>query len=223
MNFLMPSAGRVSRVSFLAGAALAALFAVSFAACDDEGGCCAALAVCSEGSVEVDACATDDCFTVEKCCDEALCEPVETCQGVPTCPFEQNEVPSCDETTFGCKPVSLCGSTIYCDTPPPCEAVPSCDEGDEEQPSGVCPEDASCYTAELCGMAILCLDNGLAHGCPPEPPLEGEPCPFEVVCEYPVEVDCVEIWECDSMGGQAAPIVTFAWHSGGTVCADPAN
>lgn len=224
MNFLGLGFGRSLRVSFFASSTLAGLLALSFGACSEVGDCCAAAAVCPEGSVEVDSCATDACFTVEKCCNEVLCQPIETCDAEPTCPFGQNEVFSCDGSSASdCKPLSECGKTIYCETPAPCEAVPMCDEGDEEQPSGECPADASCYVAELCTTSILCLDNGLAHGCPPEPPLEGEPCSIEVVCEYPVENDCFDVWECSSMGGFAAPIVTFAWHGDGIVCPDPGN
>ncbi len=213
--------GRYSRVSFPVGSALIGLFASSFAACESY--CPQADPPCPEGSDEVAECSSDDCVTLETCSGEKFCEPSASCNAMPSCAFGENEVPSCDTAASECQPVTVCGSTIFCETPPPCEAVPTCDEGDEEQPSSVCPDDASCYTVELCTTSILCLDNGLAHGCPPEPPLENEPCPYQVVCEYPVEPDCVETWSCDAMGGRAAPIVTYAWHSGGTVCADPPN
>ncbi len=220
MNFLMVIVGRYSRVSFPVGSALIGLFASSFAACSF---CPQVDTPCPEGTHQVAECSTDECVTLDMCEGEKLCEP--SCEDLPTCKEGQNEVPNCiGSTAPDCEEVVRCDRSIHCETPPPpCEAVPTCDEGDEEQPSGVCPDDASCYTVELCTTSILCLDNGLAHGCPPEPPLENEPCPYQVVCEYPVEPDCVETWSCDAMGGRAAPIVTYAWHSGGTVCADPPN
>ncbi len=219
--------GRLSRVSFIVSSAVLALFAFSSAACDEslDAECCLAEPVCPDNAMEVDACVTGECFTVEACCTEKLCEPIANCDAVPVCEDYETEVPTCDgSTAFDCHSVSVCGSTVFCESPPPCEAVPTCDEGDVEQPSGVCPQDASCYTAELCGTSVFCLDNGLAHGCPEVPPAQGEPCSIEVTCEYPVEGDCYDVWTCGAPPAFPAPEPAFQaleWQPGGTICPEP--
>jgi hypothetical protein len=222
-NFLVRAA-RFSRLSLIASSTVAALFVFSSAACDSslDAECCLAEPMCPDDMVEVDECQSDECETVSACCTEKLCEPIEDCMAIPTCAISEVEVTTCEGSQgFNCHEVTLCGTTIFCEEQPPCEAIPTCDEGDDELPSSVCPQDASCYMVELCGNMVFCLDNGLAHGCPEVPPVQGEPCPMEVTCEYPVEGDCVEIWSCGEPLPQPAPqpaLQALEWQPGGTVC-----
>jgi hypothetical protein len=52
----------------------------------------------------------------------------------------------------------MCGATIWCTVPVACDAVPFCDAGDT-QLMGACPPDGSCYTRNVCGVTIWCLDR----------------------------------------------------------------
>lgn len=231
MTHLFLRTVRSFRVSFLATSAVAALVVSTFAACDGglDGECCLAEPMCPDNAEEVDTCVTDQCFTVEACCTEKLCEPIANCDAAPVCNDGEVEVATCEGSAApDCHSVSICGTTIFCESAPPCEAIPTCDEGDVEQPSSECPLDASCYAVELCGSTVFCLDNGLAHGCPETPPAQGEPCAIEVTCEYPVEGGCYDIWQCGAPALQAAPppepaLQALEWQSVGTACPEGAN
>jgi hypothetical protein len=245
MQFLLLRAARSASRSFFAAASVAVLVAVGVAGCDSkvdvedgggEGECCLMDPQCPAGSEEVDACSTGDCFTVEACCTEKLCEPGGTCAKAASCePYEQ-QVATCEgSTAFNCRTVTECGATIFCEEPEFCAAVPSCDDGDEEQPNGICPEDIGCYQVELCGNVILCADFGLAHGCPSSPPAAFDSCAtLGLVCDYPIN-DCIESWVCadpappgepgdfdQNEGGSsgAPPPQPYVWQSNGTACSD---
>lgn len=160
------------------------------------------------------------------------------CAAWPSCEPYEVEVVTCDgSVALNCRSVTVCGETIFCEEPVTCTAVPSCDEGDEQVPA--CPNDGSpCYQVELCGTVISCVDNGLAHGCPPSPPAELDPCTeLGLVCDYPLNNGCYDSWTCvdPALGGngtpggdfggrdQEAPPPPYNWHLQGTVCTDGAG
>jgi len=226
MQQVLPTVAKACRHLFSLAASATVLGALGFAGCDDspdvdDGECCLADPQCPAGAREVEACLTDECFTVQACCSEKVCEPEESC--ALSCDASEIEVPSCDGAPFGCRSVELCGATLFCQTPDFCTAVPNCDDGDVEQPSGSCPDDAVCYQVDQCGSTVLCSDNGLPHGCPEMPPVVGEPCMQVVSCAYPVKgSDCVETWNCtDSSMLRPPPIPCgggFSWQLVGNSC-----
>jgi hypothetical protein len=159
------------------------------------------------------------------------------CNAVPSCEPYEVEAPTCDgSVAVNCRSVTACGETIFCEESETCTAVPICDEGDDEVPA--CPNDGSaCYQVELCGAVISCVDNGLAHGCPPSPPASQESCgDLGLVCDYPLNNGCTESWTCidptlqgsggapgGTPGGSGAdeqPIAPYVWELSGTVCVD---
>lgn len=163
---------------------------------DGEGGesCCTMDPQCPTGAVQVASCGSADCFSVEACCTEILCEPEPECRGLPSCEGYEEQVDSC-ESSIECRPVSMCGVTIYCNAEEFCGAVPTCDPDDEEVP--VCPLDASCYDVTMCGATITCFDHALQHGCPDSMPAEGQPCADPGHwCDYPLTDGCFESWNC---------------------------
>jgi len=227
-SIISSSSGRHFKHFF--SAALAGAVSLSaFAGCDsnvsidDDGNCCLMDPQCPEGFSEVDACSTGDCVEVEACCTQKLCEP-GTCTEAPACDSFETQVDSCEG--FGvidCHSVTACGATIFCSAEEFCGAAATCDEGDVEQTSGVCPDDAVCYPVEICGSTILCADNGLPHGCPPSPPVQGEPCSDQgLVCDYPINFgECLESWSClDPFvdGGNPEPVQPLEWTLLGTAC-----
>lgn len=56
----------------------------------------------------------------------------------------------------------LVTSAFGCDTSSmQCEGIPECDEGDTEVEE--CPDNASCYDVEMCGVEKTCIDAGDPH------------------------------------------------------------
>lgn len=204
----MTSAVARRHIYLLRSAALAGALSLSVASlvgCEsqvevaDGGACCEAAPACPEGAIEVAACATADCFSVEACCSEILCEPGAQCTLAPACDGYETQVESCEGlTTTDCHSVSACGVTIFCSAEEFCPGVAMCDAGDDEV--GECPADGACYTAELCGESVLCWDVGLAHGCPETIPASGSVCSdYELLCDYPINGgDCFESWQCQA-------------------------
>jgi hypothetical protein len=167
---------------------------------DDGGACCLALPTCGPDAVEVEQCTNGNCFTVEKCCEEILCQSSGSCFGSPTCAAHETEVTTC-APGVSCREVSMCGLTILCQDTATCDGYPQCDEGDTEI-EGACPPDASCYGTSLCGVTIYCLDTSLPeHGCPPEPPAQSTQCDVPShVCNYDLGNGCFETYECQTGG-----------------------
>ena len=79
-----------------------------------------------------------------------------------------------------------------------------------------CPADAGCYTAEMCGGTILCMESALPqHGCPESPPPVGalcEPNGPGAFCDYPTNADCFESYGCQLAGD------TYTWAFVGGGC-----
>lgn len=181
---------------------------------DDDPQCCLAEPVCPEGSVQVEACPNGgNCFSEEACCSEILCQVLDqNCGAVPVCEPYETQVESCDGLSgMECRSVTLCGSTIYCAAEVFCDGYPTCDPGDEEVAD--CLEQESCYVAERCGASILCRDAALPqHGCPPDMPVEGDPCTDEGrFCDYPTGDDCFDSWLCQFQDKAPA----WTWVGGG--------
>lgn len=200
---------RLAPLSFGGAAFGAVLVAIGVAGCTDDvtppPDCCDELPVCPTNSFEVESCTTNDCVTVSACCTTVICQPESPC--VPLCPPGETQVSRCDESNQSCHQVQQCGSLLDCQLPQVCSAMPSCDDGDDEQPDETCPADEACYAVEICGVTVFCLDHGQTHGCPETAPIEGEPCPVQVTCEYLAEArGCVDLWSCVPPLTARAPI-----------------
>jgi hypothetical protein len=123
--------------------------------------CCPTPTQCPDDAVEVDICETDDCFTVEGtgCCEPVECVPAASCTA--GCLFNELEVPACVATldTFTCRTIESCGQVLHCEGQIECNAQPVCDPDDTFSTSYYCPPGANCYTVEICGNTIVCIES----------------------------------------------------------------
>ncbi len=136
-------------------------------------------------------------------CPVGMCKPgdikVDTCPPGATCYVDQG----CPQLAYGTMPAT-------CAVASTCTAQPVCDPGDTVT-EGACPSDASCYSPNVCGHMIECIDDALPqHRCPETLPGVGAACVFPaLVCDYPTTPGCTHELNCSNVG---------IWADAGEVC-----